>query len=119
MPLLLVAAILLSSLLAASAHSELRGSIPPAQAILEVAPSEIVLSFRERVQVTTLRLLDATGRVIRLGVDGDLTPSNEERARVPADLKPGQYRIDWAAISSDGHPISGTVPFEVRPPNSR
>jgi methionine-rich copper-binding protein CopC len=93
--------------------------MPSAHARLEGAPTEIVLNFRERVQVTTLRLLDPASRVIRLSMDGDMAPSYEKRALVPADLKPGHYKIDWAAISSDGHSVSGTVPFEVRSSSSR
>ncbi len=116
---LLAFGMFLSSLPPVSAHSELRGSMPSAHARLEGAPTEIVLNFKERVQVTTLRLLDPASRVIRLTIDVDLAPSHEKRAVVPADLKPGHYKIDWAAISSDGHPVSGTVPFEVRLPGGR
>lgn len=95
------------------AHSELRGSEPRAGAALEAAPAQVVLHFNDFVQVTTLRLLDGEGRIVRLSTDGSLAPAREERAGVPP-IPPGNWRIDWAAISADGHPISGTIPFSVR-----
>jgi methionine-rich copper-binding protein CopC len=112
-PSLGLAAIL--AVLPAFAHSELRRSEPAAGAVLDAPPAHVLLVFNERVQVTTLRLLDSAGHRIALQGDGSFAPSPEERAVVPA-LKPGRYRIDWAAISADGHEIAGRIPFEVRNP---
>jgi methionine-rich copper-binding protein CopC len=97
----------------ALAHSELKRTMPAAGTVLDQPPAEVVLHFNEKVQVTTLRLLDEQGRRIALATDGSFDPGEVERAGVPA-LVPGRYRIDWAAISADGHPISGQVPFTIR-----
>jgi methionine-rich copper-binding protein CopC len=102
----------------AHAHSELKRTQPAAGSVLDQSPAEIILQFNERVQVTTFRLLDDQGRRLALKTDGSFDPGQEERAGTPV-LAPGRYRIDWAAISADGHPISGQVPFTIRAPAGR
>ncbi len=98
----------------AAAHSELRRSVPAQNAVLDASPPEIVVAFNERVQVTTLRLVDAAGRQIRLPTATLRAAAAVERAVVPSALAPGWWRLEWAAISADGHPISGRVHFEIR-----
>jgi methionine-rich copper-binding protein CopC len=99
---------------AARAHSELRATAPAEGATLARAPAEIVLRFNEAVHVTALRLHDAEGRALPLRRDA--TPAQaarEARALPPPDLPPGEFRVEWRAISADGHPIGGTLRFRV------
>ena len=112
--LLAAALILLPSL--AFAHSELSGSTPAAGARLTVAPTEFVLRFNEPVQVTALRLIDAAGQALPLQRAGDATPAREARATPAAALPPGALRLEWRAISADGHPIRGTLRFTLEGP---
>lgn len=98
----------------AAAHSELRRTSPAANAVLGVSPAEIIVEFNERVQVTTLRLVDSAGRQTRLPTTTLRAAASVERAALTAPLAPGRWQIEWAAISGDGHPISGRVSFEVR-----
>jgi len=100
----------------AAAHSELRGSAPQDGAILAAAPSEVILRFNEPVQVTTMRLLNAAGETIPLRRDGDPAPSREERATLTTPAPIGALRLEWRAISADGHPIGGTLRFTVHAP---
>ncbi|HYF08390.1 MAG TPA: copper resistance CopC family protein [Acetobacteraceae bacterium] len=95
------------------AHSELRGSVPAEGARLSASPAEIVLRFNERVQVTTLRLLDSAGRALPLRRVGGADPAPEARAAPSVPLGAGAYRVEWRAISADGHPIGGALRFSV------
>jgi methionine-rich copper-binding protein CopC len=100
----------------AAAHSELRGSTPAEGARLTAPPAEFVLRFNEAVQVTALRLLDATGTALPLQRPSDPAPRREERAAPTAPLPPGAWRLEWRAISADGHPIRGTLRFTLEGP---
>lgn len=100
---------------AARAHSELRGSEPADGARLAAPPAELVLRFNERVQLTALTLRDAAGRETRVALPRDTTPRAEERLAAPT-LAPGPWRLEWRAISADGHPVRGTVRFTVEAP---
>ncbi len=112
----LAIALALAALVAAPAlaHSELRATEPPAGAILARSPADIVLRFNEGVQVTSLRVLDAQGRALPVRRDGSVErPAREARAAPREALPPGDFRVEWRAISADGHPIGGTFRFRV------
>ena len=100
----------------ALAHSELRGSSPAEGARLTAPPAEILLRFNEPVQVTFLRLLDAAGQPLALRRAGDAAPRREEGAVPAAPLPPGAWRLEWRAISAEGHPIRGTLRFTLEAP---
>lgn len=97
----------------ALAHSELSGSTPPQGARLTAPPAEFQLRFNEAVQVTSLRLLDAAGQPLPLQRAGDAAPAREARATPTAPLPPGALRLEWRAISADGHPVRGTLRFTL------
>jgi methionine-rich copper-binding protein CopC len=99
----------------ARAHSELRGSEPAGGARLPSPPAEVVLRFNEAVQLTAVTLRDAAGREMRMVLPRDTTPRAVERLGAPP-LMPGAWRLEWRAISADGHPVRGTVRFTVEPP---
>lgn len=101
----------------AQAHSELRSTEPPAGARLSHPPAELVLRFNESVQVTSLRLHDAQGRALPLRREGSAAqPAREARAAPLAPLPPGEFRVEWRAISADGHAIGGALRFRVEGP---
>ncbi len=104
---------LLAPLRWAEAHSELRRSVPADGAVLSAPPAELRLVFNEPVQVTLVRLMDAEGQSALLRRDGDASASREEVAVPAAPLRPGTWRLEWRAISADGHPIRGLVTFRV------
>lgn len=99
--------------LPASAHDSLISSTPEPGERLASAPGEVSLRFSDDVLTvgSAIIVADAEGRdwvtseVIILG------------DTVSAELDPGLpdagYEIRWRVVSSDGHPISGLVPFTV------
>ena len=95
----------------AAAHSELRGSVPAAGAVLDCPPDHIELQFNEGVLLTALRLhrvdgteIDLPRRVIR--------EAALETIELPP-LEPGEFRAEWRIISPDGHDVGGAIPFSV------
>jgi methionine-rich copper-binding protein CopC len=106
-----VAGLLLASI-PARAHSELRASEPSNGARLAAPPAELVLRFNEPVQLTALTLRDEAGRQTRMVLPRDTTPRAVERLAAPP-LAPGSWRLEWRAISADGHPVRGTVRFTI------
>ncbi len=101
----------------ASAHSDLISTEPAANAVLSVAPTEIVLRFSEAVDVTddAIRLVDSAGDSV------DLAALEQPRgdtvvARPINALVDGTFVVAWTAISADSHPIGGAFVFSVGTP---
>ena len=116
---LAVAALTLVSVFAvaapASAHDELVGSSPAAEAKLDALPSEIVLTYSAAIMTdgAAIAVIDAEGADLTTG-----DPVIETNTlTVPIDAAAGDadagYVVEWRVVSSDGHPISGTIPFTV------
>lgn len=112
----LASACLIAALAAAPAraHSELRRSSPAHGAVLAAPPATVELFFNERVQLTALRLRGPDGRDIPLPDRHRIREAQEESLRLPP-LGPGEHRLEWRAISADGHPVGGTIVFRIAP----
>jgi methionine-rich copper-binding protein CopC len=93
------------------AHSELRRSDPRDGAQLASPPAAIELVFNEKVQVTAVRLYADDGKEIIME-RSPIAERTSERRNLPA-LQPGAYRIEWRAISADGHPVGGAIRFRI------
>ncbi|RMI04883.1 copper resistance CopC family protein [Cellulomonas triticagri] len=105
--------LLLSTATAAAAHDELIGSAPAADAALDVAPDHVRLDYNADVLTfgAAVVVADRSGGTWQTGepvMDG---PS----VTVPLDpaMPDGAYEVRWRVVSSDGHPITGLVPFTV------
>lgn len=95
----------------ASAHSELRGSVPAAGEVLDCAPANFELQFNEGVQLTALRLHRLDGAEIELPRRA-IREATIETIDLPP-LEPGEFRAEWRIISPDGHAVGGAIPFSV------
>jgi methionine-rich copper-binding protein CopC len=95
----------------AAAHSELRGSVPAAGAVLDCAPTQIELQFNEGVLLTALRLHRVGGAEIELP-RRTIREAALETIKLPR-LEPGEFRAEWRIISPDGHDVGGAIPFSV------
>jgi len=107
---------------AAIAHPQLLSSSPSDKAEVP-APQKIELRFSEKL---TTQFSGAT--LIMTGMPG---MPNHGSMKVPArvsgsedpksmivtpiqTLAPGSYKVDWRAVSSDTHPINGSISFTVK-----
>ena len=97
------------------AHGALRSSSPAAGARLAAPPAELRLTFSEAPELaeTTVSLVAAAGRVLRLG---RLTAVGSKTvvARIAETLAPGEYRVVWRIVGADGHPTRGEYRFTVQ-----
>lgn len=108
--------------LPASAHPKLLSSLPPAGA-QGAAPAIIELRFSENLLTqfsgARLTMTDMPGMPNSpMPIKASVAASTDPRVMLikPASaLATGTYRVDWRAVSSDTHPITGNVVFSVQP----
>ncbi|MEE1649846.1 copper resistance CopC family protein [Brachybacterium sp. J144] len=97
---------------AASAHDTLISSSPAAGESFEQAPEMLELTYSDEVLNLTpvIRLTTSAGEEIFTAtptVSGNT--ASIDLPPLPAD----DYQVLWRVVSSDGHPIEGTVDFTV------
>ncbi|WP_419900489.1 copper resistance CopC family protein [Roseomonas sp. USHLN139] len=98
---------------AASAHAMLHSSDPADGATLNGSPRTLSLAFTEDCRVTSLRLVDESGREHQVRREGGRAASSQATATLAGPLRPGAYRLEWRAMGDDGHVMSGAVRFAV------
>ncbi len=114
-----LALVLLAALLepgVAAAHALLVESTPADGAILAAAPPRAILRFDSRIerQLTHLILGKPDGTRVPLEVDpGDAGP--DRIAFTLPRLPPGEYRLTYRVLSTDGHATPGQIRFTIRP----
>nr|WP_026049231.1 copper resistance protein CopC [Bacillus bingmayongensis] len=101
----------------ASAHAYVVKSNPTENETLKKAPSVVKIEFDEEIQVShfnTLFVRDASGKRVDLK-DAHIDKRNKKllEAGLKENIKNGLYSIQWKAISADGHPIQGVIPFRI------
>lgn len=111
--------ILLSSV--AQAHPKLLSSTP-SEGDSGAAPSKIELHFSENLvtQFSGAKLImtDMPGMPNSpMGVKASVAGDNDPKTMVITPSSPlttGTYKVEWRAVSSDTHPITGAVTFKVK-----
>lgn len=102
----------------AQAHAKLVTADPAPNSTV-ASPSVIRLTFSEELtkQFSSVRLTNTDGDAVTLkSVPG--AGDTELRAAPAAPLDPGLYTVWWIAVSTDdGHKVSGSFSFTVKPPN--
>ena len=112
----LVAAFVAAFLLAspAAAHDELIGADPAPDAVVDVLPDELTLTFSgvliDEPGATELSVLDTDGVELVAG-SPELDGTRVTQA-LTGDAD-GQVHVLWRVVSSDGHPISGEFTFSI------
>ena len=110
--LLALGAISLSLLLSgeAFAHVALKSSSPGNGATVS-APKTLDLGFDHPAKLTKLTLTGG-GKEIPVSVDSAAPAAKDFIIPLPA-LAPGEYRVRWAALGSDGHAMTGSFSFRI------
>ena len=95
----------------ASAHASLVATEPADGSVLAVAPKTVQLRFNEPVTPAVISLIDAAGTtrddVAVSAVDQTVT------LKLPDDLPRGTQVVSYRVVSSDGHPVAGSLMFSI------
>lgn len=109
----LAAALLCST--AAYGHPQLQSALPVAGAAT-ASPHEIRITFSEVVipRFSGIELKDQSGKLIATG-KSETDPSDKKILVVPVkeQLAPGDYKVEWHAVSEDTHRVKGSYSFSV------
>ncbi|WP_414471001.1 copper resistance CopC/CopD family protein [Microvirga sp. M2] len=100
----------------AEAHASLIEAIPADGAVLTAAPSRVQLRFNEPVAPLRVQLTDAKGIA-----HGDLKTEARDSTvtlSLPGNLPQGTQVVSYRVISSDGHPVAGSIVFSIGAPTS-
>jgi len=98
----------------ASAHDELVGSDPAADAVVGETPEQVTLTFSDAPLTedgaTEIVILDEDCAPI---TEGEPVIDGVEITQAIAGPVEGAVIVQWRTVSSDGHPISGEFGFSV------
>jgi len=99
----------------AQAHPEFQ-SAEPAAGKSSAPPKQIRILFNESVipQFSGIELKDQSGKAIAVG-KATTDPANRKLMIVPLkdQLAPGDYKVEWHAVSDDTHRVKGSYSFGV------
>ncbi|CAN5191388.1 hypothetical protein BH11PSE4_BH11PSE4_08980 [soil metagenome] len=99
----------------AQAHPEFQ-SAEPAAGKSSAPPKQIRILFNESVipQFSGIELKDQAGKAIATG-KASTDPTNRKLMIVPLkdQLVPGDYKVEWHAVSDDTHKMKGSYSFGV------
>jgi copper transport protein len=102
---------------AAFAHAALMRTVPSASGIVNLAPTQVELTFSEAVEprFAIVSVTDAAARQETAGPPRR-APGNPDTLVVPLKrIGQGWYLVYWRVISVDGHPVRGAFTFAVGP----
>jgi copper resistance protein C len=112
---LLTVFVLLVSVQIAAAHAVLLEATPAASSSVKGPDIAIRLRYNVRVEAgrsrLSLLLPDKSTKPLNI----DKQPSPDVLSTQATALTPGEYRIRWQVLASDGHITRGEVPFTVVP----
>ena len=101
----------------ALAHPKLMSSLPAADATVTAGPSELRLTFNEKLEpsMSGVEVKDQSGKKIETG-KAATDPADAKLLVIPlsAPLGDGTYNVDWHAVAADTHRIKGSYAFTVK-----
>ncbi|QKD05252.1 copper homeostasis periplasmic binding protein CopC [Mesorhizobium loti] len=102
---------------AAHAHAHLESALPPVNGTVKTAPNQLDLKFSEELNLkfTGVKVTGPDKKAVK--TDGDMLMDGEKTFMVdlPAGLGAGTYKVEWHALSQDGHKTHGDYKFTVKP----
>ncbi|MBK3573947.1 copper resistance protein CopC/CopD [Streptomyces sp. MBT65] len=116
--LLAVTGMLFAGAGTASAHAALTGSDPSSGVVVDKAPTQISLTFSEKVATNdnSLRVLDPKGKRVDVGKPSNISGTTYA-IQVRSGLPDGTYTVAWQVVSADSHPVAGAFTFSVGAPS--
>ncbi|NBN65128.1 CopD family protein [Pannonibacter tanglangensis] len=113
--LLLLAVVFMPAV--ALAHAQLQTASPQEASIVAEMPAELMLVFNEPVSPLRLVWISPDGRQTEVAARAhdnrlalDVPPAMRDQA--------GTHLVSWRVVSSDGHPVSGTLSFSLGSPSA-
>ncbi|WP_405871188.1 copper resistance CopC/CopD family protein [Streptomyces sp. NBC_00005] len=102
----------------ASAHAALTGSDPSQGVVVDKAPSEVTLTFSEKVATSadSLRVLDPKGKRVDNSKPTDVSGTSYA-VQLHGGLADGTYTVAWQVVSADSHPVAGAFTFSIGAPS--
>jgi copper transport protein len=101
----------------ALAHASLVSSQPEDRAVLAASPQRVILIFNEPVAPLRMQVIDPRGETTQL--TDIVQHNNTVILQMPGPLGQGTHALSWRVVSSDGHPIGGTLIFSVGQPDAQ
>lgn len=96
-------------------HATIISSNPSPNEAMDTLPEKISIQFSENIQPAfhSLEVFSQDGDKIQIQ-DSAISEQSEKvlEARWNGTIDEGIYYIKWRVVSSDGHPIEGTIPFQ-------
>ncbi|MCI2239969.1 copper resistance protein CopC [Paenibacillus sp. TRM 82003] len=92
------------------AHDRLLSTDPAADAVLEQAPEQVVLTM-SAPPVALGTQVEVTGPTGVVSTGEPQVVDEEVTQALAAERPAGTYEVQWRVTSSDGHPISGSFTF--------
>lgn len=105
--------VLLAPAAPAAAHDQLIGSDPAAGERLDSAPASLTLEFSAEVMELGAMIIVADATREDWVDEEPVVEGTVVSVALPEEMPAGGYEIRWRVVSSDGHPISGVIPFTV------
>ncbi|MCX4994700.1 copper resistance CopC/CopD family protein [Streptomyces longwoodensis] len=102
----------------AAAHAALTGSDPAQGTVVDTAPTQVSLTFSEKVATTdgSLRVLDPKGKRVDTGKPANVSGTTYA-VQLHAGLPDGTYTVTYQVVSEDSHPVSGAYTFSIGAPS--
>ncbi|MER5941268.1 copper resistance protein CopC [Streptomyces sp. NPDC001928] len=101
-----------------SAHAALTGSDPQQGAVVAKAPTQVSLTFSEKVALSddSLRVLDPKGKRVDQG-DPAGAGGTTYAVKLHGGLPDGTYTVTYQVVSEDSHPVAGAYTFSIGAPS--
>nr|WP_017553526.1 copper resistance protein CopC [Heyndrickxia coagulans] len=100
----------------ASAHAYIVKSSPSENEVWKAPPKKVTIQFDEKIQPVnySIQVFDEDGKRVDRK-DGRINSRNGTilECGLRTNLPKGTYQIQWKAVSGDGHPVQGVIPFQV------
>ncbi|MFJ4580855.1 copper resistance CopC/CopD family protein [Streptomyces echinatus] len=102
----------------ASAHAALTGSDPAQGVVVDEAPTQVSLTFSEKVAMNddSLRVLDPRGKPVQTGSPVAVSATTYA-VKLKSGLAKGTYTVTYQVVSADSHPVAGAYTFSVGAPS--